>query len=179
MDEAEKNAITENGKYRRKRRADLKRLGFVEMTVFVPRSEVKALKKDLANKLEVAKRQKELKAFAKKHGIQLVAVEQDPENKASTDVLAGQQRPAKAAPKVSPAPAPPQQAVNPVTPPQSHHEPSIKVTMPAPYEPVPDTMRSMLTDPAPQPSPSQHQHGISDRDMDAMLANANGMKAFP
>lgn len=169
MVEAEKHTITENGKYRRKRRAEMKRLGFVEMTVFVPKGEVKALKKDLANKLEVAKRQKELKAFAKKHGIQLVAVEECQENKAAPDVLAGQQRPAAAAPKVSPAPQAPQQAVNPVTPPQSRPGPEVNVTMPAPYEPTPEL----------QPARSRHQHGMTDRDMDAMLANANGLRPFP
>lgn len=89
--------ITASGKRRRDRRKRLKRLGFEQVSIYVPKSEVKALKREMALKVKAAEARKALAEY-ERAGRDAVEGAQDHENKAGSDVLAGATPPATAAP---------------------------------------------------------------------------------
>jgi hypothetical protein len=89
--------ISASGKRRRDRKRKMKRLGFEQVTLFVPRGEVRALKRDMALKEKVAEAKKALAEYEKVTGEQFEG-EDSVKNKAGVDVLAGAKPSAPAAP---------------------------------------------------------------------------------
>jgi hypothetical protein len=88
--------ISASGQRRRDRRKKMKRLGFEQVTLFVPKGEVKALKRTMLLKEKVAEAKKAAAELEKANG-ELVSSTRTLENKAGSDVLGGATPPAAAA----------------------------------------------------------------------------------
>lgn len=89
--------ITASGQRRRDRKRKMKRLGFEQVTLFVPKGEVRALKRQMSLKASAAEAKKALAEYEKVTGERFEG-EGTVKNKAVVDVLAGAKPAALAAP---------------------------------------------------------------------------------